>query len=150
MDNPEMVFEFGAVITDGNGDTVTTTFDVTVDSDNSLETDGSELIIGGDGYDTIKILSGHDIDFGSLKNIEEIDLSAVGTHTLENLTAQDVMEMTDSNNTIKITGTSEDNVKLGGAWDNPIDNGTGFKEYTSSEDSTVKLIIQDDITVTTI
>jgi hypothetical protein len=112
------------------------------------------VIDGGDGYDTLKLVSNQHIDFSQIgnviENIEEIDLSADGKNELRNITLQDVIEMTDDKNEIKITGTDEDKVTLSGEWKlNTTLSDSEFNVY-SNEDETVKLKIQTDITDITV
>ncbi|RXJ54597.1 Ig-like domain-containing protein [Candidatus Marinarcus aquaticus] len=152
VDNPEQTLEFGAVVTDGNGDqSEVVTFDVTVDSDHVLQGDVSDSIIGGDGDDTFKLLNGQDINFDGLdahiKNIETIDLSAEGKNEIKNLSLDDVIDMTDSDNEIKISGTSEDEVHLTNEWStNNVVDADGYIEYIgTSDDETVKVKIHQDI-----
>jgi large repetitive protein len=150
-------------------DEVTTTStafnEVDINLDGSATgTDGDDLfkiagddydIDGGDGDDMLQLVSGYSIDFSGLstfKNIEQIDLSATGSNVLNNLSANDVLEMTDDGNEIVITGTSEDSVNLRGNWSVSSSGVEGFKSYTSTADGdeTVTLHIQDDIDVNTI
>lgn len=75
---------------------------------------GYSEIDGGAGYDVIKLTLGQDIDFSELgtviKNIEQIDLSEQGENKLLNISLKDVLNMTDKDNTLRITGSSEDKV----------------------------------------
>ncbi|MEW6552183.1 MAG: Ig-like domain-containing protein, partial [Campylobacterota bacterium] len=114
----------------------------------------STTIDMGIGNDVFKLLSGQNINFGTLgnvlKNIEEIDLSVDGKNELKNITLQDVIDMTDDKNEIKIIGTGEDKVTLSNEWKlNSTLSNTEFNVY-SNEDETVKLKIQNDITDVTI
>ncbi|MDY0328393.1 MAG: Ig-like domain-containing protein, partial [Arcobacteraceae bacterium] len=114
----------------------------------------STTIDMGTGNDVFKLLSGQNINFGTLgnvlKNMEEIDLSADGKNELKNITLQDVIDMTDDKNEIKITGTDEDKVTLSNEWKlNSTLSDTEFNVY-SNDDETVKLKIQTDITDITI
>ncbi len=124
-------------------------------SDNNMTyNENSSLIDGGIGDDTLELMSGQNIDFSQignvLKNIEEIDLSANGKNELTKITLQDVIDMTDDRNEIKITGTVEDKVTLSNEWSKGITT-DGYTEYTAtSNDETVKLKIQTDITDVTI
>jgi hypothetical protein len=58
--------------------------------------------------------------------------------------------MTDSSNTLKITGTSEDKVSFkndGNTWSKTAGVGadTGFDVYTNSADNTVQVKVEQDI-----
>jgi hypothetical protein len=125
---------------------------VNVDETFSLPTDGS-VIDGFAGYDTLNLAQNQDIDFSSIgnivKNIEEIDLSVEGENEITNLSARDVFDMTDENNEIKISGTSEDKVNLSNEWSS---KGTesGFDIYEATinvdgQDQTIKLEIKTEI-----
>ena len=73
-------------------------------SDDTLLYSGSDIDALG-GIDTITLKQDVDtIDFSQLHNIEKIDLTANGDHTLSGLKLSDVIDMTDSNNTLTITG----------------------------------------------
>ena len=83
----------------------------------------------------------------NIKNIESIDLNQ-GNQEIT-LDLNDVMDMTDANNILQIEGDSGDEVKIDTAkWDRSVDvDNNGFREYTSNEDPTVTLKIDDDIKV---
>ncbi len=110
------------------------------------------LVDGGAGYD--KLLVDTSIDFRGLndsliQNIEEIDL---GNGIAQNITLalSDVLAMTDADNDLFITGDSSDSVALqtDDTWTkSTTQSQAGFDEYTSAQDATVKLQIQDDLTV---
>ena len=146
-----------AVTQDGNDvelETATQTINVVINSDETLTLpiDGSS-IDGLAGYDTLNLAQNQDIDFSSIgnivKNIEEIDLSVEGENEITNLSARDVFDMTDENNEIKISGTSEDKVNLSNEWSS---KGTesGFDIYEATinvdgQDQTIKLEIKTEI-----
>ncbi len=111
---------------------------------------------GGDGYDILVLADS--IDFSTLdsgndpiKNMEEIDMNGHGAQSITNLTLEDVMDMTDDENTLVIKGDSQDSVTLS---DNSglaltgtetID-GKMFNIYSdSATDPTVVLKIEQDI-----
>lgn len=117
----------------------------------SLVLDTADTLVDG-GADYDKLLVDTSIDFGGLndsliQNIEEIDL---GNGTAQNITLalSDVLAMTDADNDLFITGDSTDSVALQDAtWTkSATQSQAGFDEY-SSQDGTVKLQIQDDLTV---
>ena len=73
------------------------------------------VIDGGDGFDTVTLASGqnldlNDFDSGLAVNIEAIDLTANGNHNITNITYQDVIAITDSDNDLYVLGDSADNV----------------------------------------
>lgn len=115
----------------------------------SIEATGTE-----EAYDTLILSSNQDIDFSSIgdviDSIEEIDLNVAGENVIANLTLNDVVEMTDLNNEIKISGTSEDKVQFSGTGDWTTDgvvDTDGYKEYVNSDDDTVKVKIEADVVV---
>ena len=107
--------------------------------------DGSSTIDGGAGIDTLKIADGS-IDFSRVKNFEKLDLTQ-GNNNI-NLSAKDVLDMTDSNNKLRIDGNGDDHVTLQGGigtWNkSAIPNSDGYTVYTKTEGShTVTLEIKD-------
>ena len=101
----------------------------------------------GGGDDTLILETDESIDFGVItddpvKNIEEIDLTVNGNHDLINLSAQDVLDMTDGDNELYILGDNGDDV-----------SGTGWQADGSDGDYSiyintilgVSLYVQDDI-----
>ena len=131
--------------------------------DDTLAYDAGTMNDGGLGDDTLTF--GHadsTIDFSGgaanrIANIERFDLGG-GDHSLENLTAKDVFEMTDARNTLTINGDHADRVTLSdvlddaadGMWEaSPIhgtENGVGYSFYIGAyEGQTVTLKIEDEI-----
>jgi len=105
---------------------------------------------------TFKLDAGLSLDFSKLddlssaKNIDTIDLGIAGENKLENLTLDDILDMTDSNNEIKIDGDNADSVALtGGDWSKGASDGT-YTEYTNNSDDTVKVKVEDTISSVTI
>ncbi|MDD3451227.1 VCBS domain-containing protein, partial [Sulfurimonas sp.] len=121
------------------------------DGNDVLVFDSTDISVnGGVGYDTLLVEAS--IDFSALntdiQNIEEINLGN-GTQNIT-LTLADVIAVTDTDNDIFITGDSSDSVSLqtSDAWTkSATQSQVGFDEYTSTQDATVKLQIQDDLTV---
>ena len=107
---------------------------------------GADILKGGDGVDTLVFDSadtlidgGYDIDtlivtetgaldFSNVYNIEEIDLSGNGAQDISGLSLDDILNMTDGNNELSITGDAEDNV-------NAID-ATGWTETSQTANAT--------------
>jgi hypothetical protein len=101
------------------------------------------------GTDTLVLRKGEGIDFAtdrSISNIEYIDLTVSGDHSLLNITYQDVAAMTDpSTHDLYILGDATDDVTFTGTdWSAPTLNGA-YNEYTSSADSTIKVYVQQEI-----
>lgn len=130
---------FTYVLSDGSAtDTATVTINIigssgSADSNVNIDLDGCLTNYnGGDGYDTINLLGstlvyhnphhGHPgyytdnpIDFNTLSskfdNIEHIDLKD-GGKTVLNVTPENVVEMTDSDNFLRISGETDDTLQL--------------------------------------
>ena len=93
-----------------------------------------------------------DIDFSNLDNIERIDLTQNGEHHLENLSLDDVLDITDESNTLEIVGdANEDTVSsvdtTGWVKDDEhtdSDSGDGLNEYVYTSDSGDSLTIKID------
>ncbi|MDP2077651.1 MAG: hypothetical protein Q8J85_06355, partial [Sulfuricurvum sp.] len=133
----------------------------------TLVMDAADVLIdGGTGTDTLILTAGTDINFANLgdiiKNIEIIDLGAGteagGNHSLTNLSLQDVIDMTDSNNNLIILGDAGDTVDflnsngwVKGTSSTEIVNGSfhTLDHYTNTIDPTVlvkvETLIQDTI-----
>lgn len=131
--------------------------------DDTLAYDAHALNDGGLGDDTLTF--GHEdsvIDFSDgaasqIANIERFDLGD-GDHSLANITAKDVFDMTDGRNTLTINGDNADHVSLSdvlndssdGMWEaspfHSVENGVGYNVYTGSfEGHTVILKVEEDI-----
>ena len=131
--------------------------------DDTLAYDAHALNDGGLGDDTLTF--GHEdsvIDFSDgaasqIANIERFDLSD-GDHSLANITAKDVFDMTDGRNTLTINGDNADHVSLSdvlndssdGMWEaspfHSVENGVSYNVYTGSfEGHTVILKVEEDI-----
>jgi len=91
------------------------------------------------------------VDSGTPDSVDEIDLS-VGNHTLSNITLSDVLDITDGDNVLKITGDSADGVNdlANNGWvidTSPSVSETGYDTYTNVDDTSVQLLIDIDIPV---
>ncbi len=107
-----------------------------------------DTIDGGAGNDTLILSAGGSIDFSAftnagntaIKNIEIIDLSQNGNHSLTNITINDLINITDGNNTLIIQGDAGDTVTLkdgdGGNWvktsSGVVENGVTYDIYDLS------------------
>ncbi|MES9947251.1 MAG: tandem-95 repeat protein, partial [Candidatus Thiodiazotropha sp.] len=118
--------------------------------------DPADTLLSGDaGFDTLIAPDNDDLDFSSISsisNIERIDLT-VGDHDIMNLSVDDVLTMTDSDNLLEILGDTSDSVELSSDWhesgNSVTQNGHTFTEYLNADDS-VTLLIEDQVTVTII
>jgi len=115
-------------------------------------------IEGGDGVDTLVwngsgTLTVSDIA-GKISNIEEIDL--VDDTDVDNLliSAQNVADITDGNNTLYVKGSTSDTLTLSGSWEqqgSKVINNVEYVHYTSTTDDgqVVDLYVDGDITSST-
>ncbi|QDF28723.1 Calx-beta domain-containing protein [Halarcobacter anaerophilus] len=100
---------------------------------------------GLDGIDTL-VLNGKTLDASLVSNIEILDLDA-GDNSLA-LSLDDVLDMTDSNNEIKIVGDSNDSFSLdksGWTQGSVVDNGDNTTYQYSDGTNTVKLTVDENI-----
>jgi hypothetical protein len=126
--------------------------------DDVLVFDSSDTLNGGTGTDTMILSSSTNIDFSALANdkvtnMEVIDLTINGSHNITNLSLKDVIDMTDSNNTLTIIGDSADSVNVpqaDGNYSMTQTTDSGFDVYTynstNASDPTVVVKIEQDIT----
>jgi len=164
--------EFGYDITDADGDKDNGIVTVNVDSDqdgvadlntslssqkdSSVYHDSADHILdAGAGTDTLLFKSGNGIDFNSfakeIKNIEAMDLKTdTNANSLSNITRSEIIDMTDSRNDLTIFGSANDNVSFKSAdgWvkgGTTTDNGNTFDIYTNSNDSSIRVLVEDNI-----
>jgi hypothetical protein len=83
--------------------------------------------------------------------VDEIDLST-GDYTLSNITLADVIDITDGDKVLKITGDSGDGINnlAGNGWVldySPTVTESGYDTYTNIADSSVQLLIDVDIPI---
>ncbi len=91
------------------------------DQEETEETEGNDfegsaaLIDGGEGLDSLVISDDMDIDMSALddniSNIERIDLDT-GSQNIISLSTEDVLDMTDTDNILRIDGDSSDSIDL--------------------------------------
>ncbi|MEW8109684.1 MAG: retention module-containing protein [Candidatus Thiodiazotropha endolucinida] len=166
--NGELTLEYRATATEtSNGSQATRAEDVqltilpanggpVVDPDDRILSDATSVLIdGGDGIDTLLVPGNNDLDFSNIntiRNMEQIDLTT-GDHAITNLSAADVVDMTDEDNLLKILGGSSDSVELSSEWhetgNSHTQNGHVYAEYLNTEGSAV-LLIEDQVNVTII
>ncbi|QAR33327.1 retention module-containing protein [Geovibrio thiophilus] len=117
-------FEYKLTQPDGDSDTAQLVISIGSEALHEIYgTDGADtitfdptadLIDAGAGYDTL-IIGGGELDFSNIadvvRNIEEIDLTD-GDNTLNNLTLQDVLSITDEDNALVIRGNEGDFVTI--------------------------------------
>ncbi|WP_158780705.1 BapA/Bap/LapF family large adhesin [Pantoea sp. BAV 3049] len=142
---------------DGADYTVTSAAEV-VGTDNgdtfSVSDTSFTSIDGGDGFDTLSwngtgTLTVSDIA-SKVSNIEEIDL--LNDTDVDNLliSAQNVADITDENNTLYVKGSTSDTLTLSGSWTlvgSEVVNNVNYNHYTSktADGQTVNLYVDRDI-----
>ncbi len=112
--------------------------------------DAADTSIDGDsGTDTLRVDSG-DVDLtsfgGSIDGIEQIDLEAdTGANTVT-LSAQDVLDMSDTE-TVTVLGDNTDSVEAGSGWTDGGFDGNGNRIYTQDVSGDLATLLLDpDIT----
>ena len=103
------------------------------------------------GDDTLVLRLGESIDFATdraISNIETIDLTISGNHTIKNLTYQDVVALTDFRQELYILGDSDDTLQLDASngWSTPPVVSGSYNLYTNSNNLNVKLYVAPTIT----
>ncbi|WP_352259882.1 Calx-beta domain-containing protein [Psychrobacter sp. TB55-MNA-CIBAN-0194] len=118
--------------------------------------DAADLLINGsDGSDTL-LITDTSINFGSfdssvLDNFEVLDITGNGAQSLTNLSTSDVINVTDSNNQLFVSGDNNDQVSLTSEFvKQQTSDQAGYNLYQSTTDSSVALYIDTDITTTVI
>ena len=80
---------------------------------------GFAAVDGGEGFDTLKLDGGFDLDFsiltGTVSNIERIDMGSGDPGSTLTLTADAVTSLTDADNQLQISGDSFDTLNISGA-----------------------------------
>ncbi len=150
-----------------NGDIsapVSSSFTVNIGQDtptfgnDTLLYDGTRSYDTLSGTDTLVLRLGENIDFGTdpvIRNVEVFDLArSGGDHTLDNLSIQDVLDITDANNNLTILGDAGDTVNLvdDGQWlhSGQVTENVGgidltFDVYTHGIYTDVTVKIQEEI-----
>lgn len=113
-------------------------------------------IDGGEGLDTLLISDDMDIDFSALddniSNIEVIDLGT-GAQNITSLSVEDVLNITDTDNILRIDGDDSDTVNLEAEWTlggfkTDVETGSTYQEVTGVEDGqSITLEINTDIVI---
>lgn len=131
---------------------VNDSFDISISE--SIASSGDDTLLykssaldGLDGNDNI-VLGGKTLDFAHLDNIETLDLGA-GDNTISGLSLDDVLNMTDTNNSLTIIGDENDELQSvstsGWSKDSETDNGDSVTyEYSKGAD-TVTLTVDDNV-----
>ena len=112
---------------------------------------GFRHIDGGSGKDTIR-LDGAGINFdltaipqARIEDIERINITGSGNNTLR-LTVRDVLDLSDTSNTLIVDGNVGDVVHRGGGWVNAGLTTIGAQTYRVFESGEATLLIDQDVT----
>jgi len=118
--------------------------------DDTIIYDSNDVSIdGGEGHDTVYVPNGEQLDFSNLSNVEVIDMVNLQADNVS-VTAEDVFNVTDDQNTLTIKG-MWDTVDVDASLVKDVsasDAAHGYDIYKGIFDGQdVTLIIQDDIDV---
>ena len=116
----------------------------------SLSSPAPASIDAGDGNDRLIIFQNHELDFSKVQNVEQVDLSIVGNHTMSNVSLTDIVGSTDGNNHLTIFGDSNDSVDFvaNENWTKGAqvtEGGKTFDVYTTASDPSVEVKVEDAI-----
>ncbi|WP_103589272.1 retention module-containing protein [Campylobacter concisus] len=133
----------GSIISGGGGDDI-----ISIGKNASIQ-DTSTIDGGAGNKDRLKIAD-DSVDLTKVKNFEILDLTE-GNHNVS-LSAKDVLDMTDSNNRLRIDGDSGDNLGLASkgwvASGTTSEDGINYNVYTNTEGGkTVTLEVQNQVHV---
>jgi hypothetical protein len=136
------------VSTDGGDDVIMLSQGALSNSDFLIDAgehmDGSESVLD---FDILKI--DDDIDLGALnldiRNVEGIDVTGSGNNTVQ-LSAQDVLDMTDGGNILRVDGDMTDAVQvLDPGWVQGADQMVGSINYHTFTSNGVSLLVNEDM-----
>ena len=102
----------------------------------------TSVIKGGDGEDALNI--SETIDFSKVKDFEKLELGGAENDVETTITAEDVLDMTDSDNRLKIDGESGDTLHLKNFTQGNI--GAEYTEYNGTTQS-VTVEVKNEINV---
>uniref|UniRef100_UPI002593888F VWA domain-containing protein n=1 Tax=uncultured Psychrobacter sp. TaxID=259303 RepID=UPI002593888F len=148
-------------VEDKDGDTAYAeqTLNISSSNNDTIEFSADKASMdGGAGFDTLLVDTSIDFssfDSNKIDNMELIELGD-GAQSLTNLKTSDVINMTDSNDTIFVDGDTADSVQLSGNdWTNTnnttTQNGNTYDIYSFSDSNgTHNVMIDTDITTTII
>ncbi|WP_455757809.1 VCBS domain-containing protein [Sulfurimonas sp.] len=116
------------------------------DGNDTITQDGDDTIDGGEGEDTVEVTDLESINFDNISNIETLDIS--GTDDVLEISLDDVLNITDDDNTITITGGDDDSLDLDTEGyektsEETTDSGTEYT-YQSTNDSDVSITLTVD------
>ena len=129
--------------------------------DDSIIFDKLDTVDGGEGLDSLVVVGDINIDFSALddniSNIEQVTLGD-GAQNITSLSVNDVLEMTDTDNLLRIDGDTADDINLNttgadaewtlGDFKTDAETGATYQEVTGGEgDDTVTLEISTQIEI---
>lgn len=130
-----------------------------IDNFEIMGPDGQQILTfesPSDGTINMEVLVDQNNDFegDAPDSVDEINLST-GDYTLSNITLADVIDITDGDKVLKITGDSGDGINnlAGNGWvldDSPTVTESGYNTYTNIADSSVQLLVDVDIPIETV
>ncbi|MDV0439043.1 Ig-like domain-containing protein [Xanthomonas sacchari] len=139
-DGSDLIFNVGSgdQVSAGNGDD---TIQITGNTFVSID--------GGAGFDTLLFANGIDLDYnaagiGTLSNIERVDLGKGDSGSTLTLTASEVLAITDSNDTLQITGDGADVLNVIGAVDSGTTQAIDGITYHVYSFGTATLLVEDN------
>jgi hypothetical protein len=144
--------DFVISVTDSDGDTsLDQPLTLVIGVDSTYIYDGTTDIDAGAGYDTIVFDADLDVDFSDanvarIENAEKLDLTE-GTHTVD-ISLDDVLNMTDEDNTLEIAGDSADTLNVdtsGWTQESAVDDGSSTTYTYSNGSDSITLIVDDNI-----
>jgi len=124
--------------------------------ENSLFTASAD-INQSDDYNIITLDDGIDMNFSddnleSLSDVDELNMQNNSANSIEGITLDDILEMTDDNNTLTITGDDQDSLEIDtNGWEENtpavMDNDTGMTtyEYSNGSGDIITLNIDEQI-----
>lgn len=112
---------------------------VVIEKGTSIST---SVIKGGDGEDTLNI--SETIDFSKVKDFEKLELGGAENNVETTITAKDVLDMTDSDNRLRIDGESGDTLHLENFTQGNV--GAEYTEYNGTTQS-VTVEVKNEINV---
>ncbi len=144
------------VVNDGHDNSNTAISTIHVLSNTLVGGDGNDIfaydgnpVDGGHGIDTLLFQNDTSVDLsqidsGAIKNMEKIDLTHADV-SISNLNANDVLDMTDSHNIIKIDGDAGDAVSSTSTWQHAASQTgveAGYTRYESiADDGTTHVFV---------
>ncbi len=142
------------VVNDGHDNSNTAISTIHVLSNTLVGGDGNDIfaydgnpVDGGEGIDTLLFQNDDSVDLslvasGSIKNMEVIDLTHANV-SISNLNPNDVLDMTDNNNIIKIDGDSHDTISSTSTshWTQTTGADAGYTRYEGTADNHTQVFV---------